>query len=120
MRECTKCRKNEDETDFYTTSLWCGQCHREGKKNWYAGLTPTQRRERKYKLPYGTLDKMYDEQDHACAICLRNVDLQIDHCHAKNHVRGLLCIRCNTGLGKFLDSPALLERAKQYLKDAGV
>ncbi len=40
--------------------------------------------------------------------------LHIDHKEKK--VRGLLCIRCNQGLGSFEDSPKLLEKAARYLR----
>ncbi len=35
-----------------------------------------------------------------CGVCKRpHKDLDIDHCHRTNHVRGHLCIKCNVGLG---------------------
>jgi hypothetical protein len=40
----------------------------------------------------------------------------IDHDHETAQVRGLLCDSCNLGLGKFKDSPELLQRAIQYLE----
>jgi hypothetical protein len=49
-----------------------------------------------------------------CVICGEPGN-QVDHCHATGKVRGLLCINCNTGLGKFKDDPMLLEFARQYL-----
>jgi len=35
--------------------------------------------------------------------------------YLENKPRGLLCTRCNTGLGQFLDNPLLLLRAIEYL-----
>lgn len=69
--------------------------------------------------------KLFDEQNGFCAICrqpeisirmgrIRN--LAIDHNHTTDKVRGLLCNRCNRGLGYFLDRSALLEAAVSYLK----
>jgi hypothetical protein len=51
-----------------------------------------------------------------CAICRRKRRrLCVDHCHTRGHLRGLLCNRCNSGVGFFGDSPPLLLRAALYL-----
>ncbi len=48
--------------------------------------------------------------------------LAIDHCHFTWNkfkvlkIRGLLCHRCNTGIGSFYDSTELLQSAIDYLK----
>lgn len=41
--------------------------------------------------------------------------LCVDHSHVLGAVRGALCQRCNLGLSYFLDSPALLSKAAQYV-----
>jgi hypothetical protein len=56
-------------------------------------------------------------QQGCCLICQRKTsDLCIDHDHRTGNVRGLLCRKCNLGIGLLLDSPALLTRAVKYLK----
>lgn len=63
----------------------------------------------------------YNEQNGACAIggmpeTVNSVALAIDHDHATGAIRGLLCRRCNTGLGLFRDNPDLLRKAAAYLE----
>lgn len=52
-----------------------------------------------------------------CQICFEKVDkLVIDHCHSKTGTyRGLLCNRCNVGIGMLKDSPKILMSAARYL-----
>jgi len=42
----------------------------------------------------------------------------VDHDHASNRVRGILCVHCNHGLGHFRDSPSALRRAAEYVERA--
>lgn len=63
-----------------------------------------------------------DEQNGQCAICLIDIELfkgkdgaALDHDHFNNEVRGLLCSRCNVGIGMLQDSPALMKRAADYI-----
>lgn len=58
------------------------------------------------------------QQEGKCAICGKTADpkLVVDHCHATNKVRGLLCDLCNRGIGHFSDSIELLKAAIQYLE----
>jgi hypothetical protein len=57
-------------------------------------------------------------QDGKCAICRAEDSraLSVDHEHGTGVVRGLLCRRCNLGLGCFGDDPYLLTLAIDYLK----
>ncbi len=60
------------------------------------------------------------KQKGKCGICGRNNRaLCLDHCHKHQHLRGLLCGPCNSGLGFFEDSPELLLRAALYLLATG-
>lgn len=69
----------------------------------------------KYKISVDDFRRLQAEQDGKCAICKVKENLHVDHCHAKGDVRGLLCVRCNRGLGYFRDQPELLKRAAAYL-----
>ncbi len=41
--------------------------------------------------------------------------LSVDHCHKTNKIRGLLCRKCNMGLGLFNESPTLLRKVANYI-----
>lgn len=76
----------------------------------------------KLKKRYGITLEQYNEfktlQDNRCKICKNKEErLYIDHCHTTNKFRGLLCNKCNFGLGAFNDDPSLVEKAAKYLKD---
>ena len=68
-------------------------------------------------------------QNYCCAICRQPETAQrqnataneirrlaVDHSHKYGTYRGLLCMRCNTALGKFNDDIAILQKAIQYLE----
>lgn len=78
-----------------------------------------------YRLEPAEYDAMVAKQRGKCLICegrqrRKNSDhLDIDHDHATGEVRGLLCGSCNSGLGRFGDSPALLRQAADYVAGRG-
>ncbi len=97
------------------------------KKKW-ASANHDKERAKQIRYKYGiSMDdylRMELEQDHGCAICGRvpregDKPLAVDHCHATNIVRGLLCEECNMGLGCFQDDPARLREAADYLEGKG-
>lgn len=71
------------------------------------GLTPAQYAE------------MLQRQGGGCAICgdppPTTSSLHVDHDHGTGEIRGLLCVRCNNGLGQFRESIELLQRAQRYV-----
>lgn len=65
-------------------------------------------------------DALLAAQDHCCAICGITAaeigrKLFIDHDHETLKVRGLLCWKCNSGLGFFDDDQSKLAIAIEYL-----
>lgn len=59
--------------------------------------------------------ELSDIQGGRCAICNLEVPLEFDHNHDTLEPRGLLCHKCNTGLGMFGDSRELIASALIYL-----
>ena len=90
----------------------CNKCRRRVRSN-------------TLKHIYGITVEEYEEiaahQNHVCWICreeekTKRRRLHVDHDHKTGEIRGLLCVKCNSGLGGFRDSPELLERAIEYLR----
>ena len=71
---------------------------------------------RRYGLEVEEYIEMVNEQQGACAICKQFTPrLCVDHSHDTGENRGLLCHRCNVGLGHFNDNIQLLADAISYL-----
>jgi len=67
-----------------------------------------------------TYQKLLQAQGYACAICGITAEesqqsFNVDHNHQTHQVRGLLCLRCNVGLGYFKDDTTRLSLAIEYL-----
>jgi hypothetical protein len=75
-----------------------------------------------YDITIDNYDAMLTAQNGGCAICGdekpggRTRYFAVDHCHTTGVVRGLLCTKCNRGLGLFNDDTVRIERAVNYLK----
>lgn len=76
----------------------------------------------KYKRPSKLqIFLIRDDQAGMCAICGDDLsketkEVMVDHCHKTNRIRGLLCRRCNIGLGFFEDDIDRLKEAINYLE----
>ena len=54
-----------------------------------------------------------------CEICNKIVEGKnkcIDHDHNTGEFRGILCQRCNQGIGKFEDSETIIKKAYEYIR----
>ena len=141
---CTKCAIEKPTIDFYPDLNRkkgfypsCRECVKKTAKRW-ARENPEKRRiynQRwrqkhpdhwrrlslaKYGLEPEDYDAILESQNGLCAICARECvtgrALHVDHDHATGYVRGLLCHKCNSGLGQFADSPDVVRAALAYLE----
>lgn len=114
VRMCNMCNKQKPDEDFTRRGrIWktCTSCvTRQAKytKKWLAGQVDEE------------FDRRLKEQEGKCGICGKTAEEEsrkfaVDHCHKTLKIRGLLCMSCNTGLGKFKDDPELLTKAIEWL-----
>ncbi len=77
-----------------------------------------------YGIDSEEYDGLLSSQNGVCAICRqpemlkrrgKTAPLSVDHDHTTGKIRGLLCSRCNTGLGLFRDDTKLLKAATWYI-----
>ena len=80
-----------------------------------------------YKKKYGiTLEQkmeMVINQNSNCLICgepfLESKNTCVDHSHKTGKVRGILCRKCNAGLGQFKEDINIFRNALEYLEKNG-
>jgi hypothetical protein len=78
------------------------------------------------KWQYGMTSAEYDvklaSQGGGCYICEKTPQeegqmLAVDHDHGTGKIRGILCQRCNTTLGRFQEDPKLLRKVANYIEE---
>jgi len=75
---------------------------------------------KKYGISLEDYNKIFNDQNSCCMICKTHQDelnkkLVVDHNHNTGKVRGLLCDKCNRGLGQFNDEIEIIRQALDYL-----
>lgn len=124
-------RKENSKTGISTA---CDECHRERDRKRYERQPERRKDIAKWgylKWNFGiTKDQwhtMLQTQNCRCAICCAEFvtvgrsknNPCVDHDHATGRLRGLLCRRCNQGIGLLQDSASVAESASAYLKRHG-
>ncbi|MDQ3982067.1 MAG: endonuclease VII domain-containing protein [Actinomycetota bacterium] len=69
----------------------------------------------RYGIDADRVRRLVAAQHGLCAICRAPEPKHVDHCHDSKRVRGLLCLNCNQGIGRFEDDVTTLRRAIDYL-----
>lgn len=68
-----------------------------------------------YNIPMDLLNAALGTEK--CEICSSGKNLALDHCHLTGAFRGVLCVKCNTLLGRLGDTAdGVLERVTMLLK----
>ena len=119
--ECTRCHKLLALDNFYYRAerdrydSWCNNCRNEVCKH-----NKSVKRDTLYCLMPGQYDEILKSQGGVCAICGSipsiKIPLTVDHNHQTGAIRGLLCGKCNRGLGHFNDDLELFKLATTYLE----
>jgi hypothetical protein len=127
--ECRSCKQVKPENEFEDLGTYisktgkvynrpnykrkiCNVCRNLQKRD--AGLR------QRYGISLEEYSKILEIQNGVCAICNEKCptgrNLAVDHCHATGKVRGLLCVRCNQGLGHFMDKEDLINNMLNYVR----
>ena len=92
---------------------------RTNRRKKVRSIDPLQAKVAKYGITGAEYRLRLRKQRGVCAICQEKCKtgwrLGVDHCHTSGQVRGLLCGKCNSGLGMFKDDPERLIQAIGYL-----
>lgn len=121
VKWCSGCRLEKPVEGFWKNQGRCKECQRAARKGtnphasnytaWKFALA-------KFGLTPDDYYRLYADQDGVCAICRKAEPerrLAVDHCHSTDKVRGLLCRKCNMGIGLLGDDPKVIARAHSYL-----
>lgn len=79
---------------------------------------------KKYNITPEEYEHRLAQQGGVCACCGGDTPggnsryFHIDHCHQTEAIRGILCSRCNTGIGSLGDTAVGVRKALEYLERA--
>jgi len=132
-KRCSSCKTEKELSQFnkskskkFGVHNQCRQCVRLWKPSPEALKISRQRtREWNRLKSSGFTQKEYEaklkEQNYRCAICGTTdsgpMDFHADHDHKTSEKRGVLCHKCNTGLGLLKDDIEILCAAIEYLNN---
>lgn len=122
-KKCNKCNTFRSVGEFYKNKknpdglkYSCKLCCKR-----YCKSNSSKIRDSYLKRTYGIDQSVYNQmlmnQHGKCAGCgiIQKGVLCVDHCHSTGVVRGLLCDRCNTTIGKFDEKPELIGLLASYV-----
>lgn len=113
---CRRCERNFLLVNLRRSSMYCTECQRIYSRSF---IKKAKLREN-YGITLDEYNEMLEMTGGRCPICKIEFDKEeqrwpvVDHCHSSGQVRGILCNRCNCGLGYFRDNPKFLQQAAVY------
>lgn len=130
MKLCSRCKLwktrdqyTQDRNTLDGVCTYCKECRKIIRKEDYERnkkRNAARSRRKRYGITASQFALIKGRQGEACAICLNpfldKKDTHLDHCHKTGQIRGILCAKCNTSIGRFNDDPEILSRAATYLK----
>lgn len=109
LKKCPRCHKLLPKTEFTESSHYCRNCRRDYDWQYRYGISPEQ------------YMQIWEAQGGKCKICGKEPKegeyLHIDHDKQTGEIRGLLCGKCNRGLGMFDEETKNLVKAIKYIKE---
>lgn len=105
----------------FVNSNNCVQCDKDAIAK-YKVDRQFARIEKLYGLPKDAYLSLVHLQNSSCSLCMKlepdHFKLHVDHCHDTNRVRGLLCSKCNQGIGLLNHDAKLIRKAALYCEEA--
>ena len=130
LKSCSTCKLEQPLSEYWTNKAsldsldyQCKTCKRAARPHYKKeNMKIYARNWNRFKhtgFTFQEFDEKLKEQDFKCAICLTNEpgnrDWNADHDHTDGQKRGILCRKCNLGIGHLNDNPETLQRAIDYI-----
>lgn len=124
MKQCNTCNEEKPVTEFYRRSPAAGGGYeafcKECKKQKYQRDRAWEHLKERYGITKQDYYNILETQNGQCGICgcdSGDSKFHVDHCHETGKVRGLLCQKCNCGLGLLGDTVEGLMKALNYMEN---
>lgn len=134
MKKCNLCQVEKNLDDFVKRAnrpsgvqAYCKECHNAKmrlKDNSYHNRKSSLKQS--YGITIEDYNIMFHNQNGCCAICNKHIleldqkkkkNLCVDHNHETGEIRGLLCDKCNRGIGFLQDNADIILSAYNYLSN---
>jgi hypothetical protein len=106
-----------NDAEYRERTLARGSAWRRANRDKLSARNRDKYMKRRYGISRADYDALFERQGGVCAICRKRSKerLCVDHCHVTGMIRGLLCRKCNFGLGSLCDDQRALVAALAYL-----